>query len=260
MSVDLPVEGGIDTRMDILPIFYCREVTGSDPVILAFAGTGFRFGSELVVTCWHCVKTDADGHGYAAAFAGDDREYVLNPLLDLTRDANGADLASGRLFEPQPNKWPLRLTSQNVAGGADVCTFGYPLTEERLTDSGRAFTLHGRYLEGYVTRSFWYEHPTEGRVPTYEVDMPAPEGLSGAPLLSREGGVRPEVLGVIYGRIEASLIDEFASIDPDTGERRPEVQRLVSFLAAHYSDTLAGLTGPATADQPLATYLAGLSA
>lgn len=181
---------------------------------------------------------------------------MLVPLLDLSRDANGADLASARLFEPQPNKWPLGLTRQNIAGGADVCTFGYPLTEERVGTSGNAFTLHGRYLEGYVTRSFWYEHPKEGRVATYEVDMPAAEGLSGAPLLSRRGGVRPEVVGVIYGRSEAGLIDEFASFDPETGERQPEVRRIVSFVAAHYSDTLARLTGPATENQPLVTHLA----
>jgi hypothetical protein len=79
-------------------------------------------------------------------------------------------------------------------------------------------------------------------------------------LLNRTGGIRPEVAGVIYGRSESGVIDEFASIDPETGERRPEVQRLVSFAAAHYPETLAALRGPATNERPLSEYAASLSA
>lgn len=253
---DLAFESGISLSDDVVPVFYCRERADASPEILDFAGTAFRLGPELVVSCWHCVRTDAERHGYAAAFLEDDGTYLLNPLLDIAQDANGSDLATARLFSPRRNKWPLRVAEKNLAGATDVWTYGYPLTE-RLSDEGR-FRLHGRYLEGYITRSLWLDHPTYGRVGAYEVDMPAPDGISGAPLLRRQGGITPEVVGVVFGLSEAGAIDEFASVDPATGQRTPEIQRLVSFAAVHYTETLANLTGPATANRPLKDFLAEL--
>ena len=80
-----------------------------------------------------------------------------------------------------------------------------PLTER--VDLGRRprFLLAGRYLQGYVTRSFAYEHQEFGRITSYELDMPAPTGLSGAPLL-KVGTM--EVYGVIYGSHSVETIEQ----------------------------------------------------
>jgi hypothetical protein len=78
------------------------------------------------------------------------------------------------------------------------------------------------------------------------------EGLSGAPLVRRPG---LEVLGVILGRYEVGAIEELAIIDPKTAERRPEVQRVVSFALTHFTSTLCELRTPATDGERLADYL-----
>ncbi len=107
-------------------------------------------------------------------------------------------------------------------------------------------------LEGYITRSFYFEHLQYGVVPSYELDMPAPQRLSGAPLFSAVTG---EVVGVVYGTNDVGLVEEFSSVNPETGERKPEIHRIVSFALAHYTDTLRLLTGDATQGLALAEYV-----
>lgn len=80
--------------------------------------------------------------------------------------------------------------------------------------------------------------------------MPAPEGLSGAPLMTLAG----EVLGVVYGTVETASIAEWASVDEE-GKRTPEVQRIVSFAVAHHTDSLLSLSGAATSGRTLREYL-----
>jgi hypothetical protein len=82
--------------------------------------------------------------------------------------------------------------------------------------------------------------------------MPAPGGLSGAPLLKKPSH---EVVGVIYGDHDVGTIDQLARIDPATGERTPEVQRVVTFALAHFTETIKNLQGVATDSLPLAEYL-----
>lgn len=86
--------------------------------------------------------------------------------------------------------------------------------------------------------------------------MPAPAGLSGAPLMLDPGN---QVIGVIYGENDVGTIEELATIDPETQERKPEVVRVVSFALAHFTSTLHALRGPATEDKPLVEYLAAHS-
>jgi len=189
-----------------------------------------------------------------------DGRYRSFELRELAQDAKGSDLALARLQIDIPARMNLQLASVATTSGADVWSYGYPLTTEITDPTGsRRFHLEPRYLQGYVTRGFWHERPRYGAFPSYELDMPAPEGLSGAPVVRVPTlaipGSRPQVVGVVYGRIETGVIEEFVSIDPDTGERRPEVQRVVSFAAAHYTSTLLEASGPATFGHSLAEYI-----
>lgn len=248
------VPGGVGTSYDILPIFFCekRPAPEASPLV-AFAGTGFRLSRDVLITCWHCVARDEDGHGYAVALKRDEG-YRMHPLFDVAKDVNGTDLATAKIFEIDSDPLlGLTLAATPRPGGTDVWTWGYPLTEMILGADGEPVVrLNGRYLEGYVTRSFWYEHEGHGRIEAYECDMPAPRGLSGAPLVIRPG---TEVIGVIHGVHDVGLMEELASVDPETGERIPELQRIVSFALAHYTTTLRDLAGPATDGQPLSSYL-----
>jgi hypothetical protein len=119
-------------------------------------------------------------------------------------------------------------------------------------ESGPRFALNGRLLRGYITRLFRYDDHSLGRISAYELDMLAPEGLSGAPLVYRPGD---SVIGVVYGRHEVGLVDEFSRLDPETGVATPEIQRIVSFGLACDTSTLFALTTPATGDVTLVDHL-----
>jgi hypothetical protein len=245
---------------DILPIFLCEATPAGPLQPVSFVGTGFRVADHILVTCWHCIPETQEGQLLAAVIEVEDGRYRSFELTDLAQDANASDLALARLSIDIPAQMNLQLASVATTSGADVWSYGYPLTTETLGPTGAPrFHLEARYLQGYVTRGFWHERPGYGAFPSYELDMPAPGGLSGAPVVRVQTlanrASRPQVVGVVYGRIETGVIEEFVSIDPDTGERRPEVQRVVSFAAAHYTSTLLEASGPATFDSRLADYI-----
>lgn len=235
---------------DILPIFVVQRVQPAEPK--CFQGTGFIIAPNLFVTCWHCVRAHLpDGGAYAAVIERGEGQYQALYLDNVAQDVNGTDLATANI-ELKPTA-ELTLADHDLAYGTDVWTFGYPLTDERRGPSGGLrFTLNARYLQGYVTRSFYFQHPEYGPTPSYELDMPTPKGLSGAPLVRNRSR---EVVRVIYGTNDAGSIEHFARIDPQTGEREPEIQRIVSFGLAHHTHTIRNLRGPATEGLPLGEYV-----
>lgn len=243
--------GAVVVERDILPVFVVRRGDPVEP--LSLEGSGFLLGSGLFVTCWHCVAKKLEpGLAYAAILPLPNKEYAAVFLADLERDWNGCDLATAKV--PLHASVGLSLAANGVDYGADVWSFGFPLTGLRQArpGGGHSIATDGRYLQGYITRSFFYDHPWFGRVPSYELDMPTPEGLSGAPLILT--GTR-SVIGVVYGSNDVSTIEQFVSIDSETGKREPEVQRITSFGLACFTDSLAALTGKATDGRLLSEFL-----
>lgn len=241
----------VQVDRDILPIFLAPRKEPCEPV--SFQGTGFIIARNVLVTCWHIVSSSPpDDHEYAAIIEIQPGSYKAFFLNNLEQDANGSDLATANIgLGPVLG---LTLGRNSLALGTDVCTFGYPLTDLRQRPGGgRQFVLNPRYLQGYVTRKFHYEHRLFGSVPSYELDMLTPLGLSGAPVIKVN---TKEVFGVVYGSHDVATIEEVARIDPETGKREPEVQRLVSFSLAHYTETLRNLRSTATRGLSLADFLA----
>ena len=225
----------------IVPVFLSR---GEEPV--EFCGTGFLLAKHIFVTAWHCVERSPDpGFGYlgAARVAG---RFVAWPLLLLAQDANGSDLALARV-EAAPGL-RLVLSSEGRLIGNDVWTYGYPFTEPHCEPDGVHFTLHGRALRGYATRTFNFQHHCFGSVTSYELDMPTPAGCSGAPLLL---GNTLEVMGVVYGSHQVQ-----SAGDPGEVSERVSIFS-VTFGLAHRSKTLRAARGPATDGKTLAEYLEG---
>ncbi len=251
---------GFDARRDVLPILMVTE--GEDPDIKAFMGTGFVLGKNVFVTCHHCVSTPLDeGDRYVVAIPveyvqnSEDQTYAgpygIGPLTDIAKDPTGLDLATAKAAF---SSTLLDLSDSSLSMGENIFTYGYPLTEDLPHPvAGRSLTVNGRYLEGYCTTTYYHEVPGYIRTPTYELDMPAPIGLSGAPIVKRDGAAT--VAGVVYGTKDTGTVEEFARIDETTGERTPELQRITTFAVAHYFDSLYNLRGPATDHMPLGEYL-----
>jgi hypothetical protein len=226
----------------VLPIFVAEGDS-----ILGFCGSGFLLGKGIFVTCWHCVSERRTGRRHVVGVLAEGNDSSVVDLRDVEQDAAGSDLAIG-LVEAQPSL-PFRLApAPYVLIGHDVWSFGYPYTDRRLTETGGCeFTLNGRILRGYATRTFPYDHPKGVRVESYELDMPAPKGMSGAPLVMRGGF---EVAGVMFGTHDVELVDD----ECGPGQRY-QTTRVVSFGLAHTAETLRGASTSATKAIPLGDFL-----
>ena len=243
------VQNTSDAYHDVFPIFVARRDTGE---LLSFEGTGFILSPGIFVTCGHCVgkKLERD-LAYGVGLKQSNGGYNVVFPKDLERDGRGADLALGSLqVEPSIS---FELAEEPAPYGTDVWSFGYPLTQpEKGPEGNLKFRLNPRFLQGYITRPFYYQHPSGTIVKSYELDMPTPAGLSGAPLIIV--GTK-KVIGVVYGSHDVATIEQLSRIDPQTGKREPEIQRIISFGLAHYTDTLRNASAIVTNGKSVAEYL-----
>jgi V8-like Glu-specific endopeptidase len=236
------------TMKDIYPIFTLDESTGTP---LTFEGTGFVIADNLFVTCWHCVQQKLSPNvKYAAIAKQEHEEYKGFTFFEVHQDVNGKDLATARVNLKKLND--LKIDGSLRPMGTNVLTYGFPFTHRQKAGDRDFFDLQGRYLEGYVTREIYFNRRGWGIVPSYELFMPCPRGISGAPVIRMQS---TDIIGVIYGTNDVSLIEELASIDPDTGDKTPEIQRIVSFGLAHFGMELYNLITPHTNNLPLGDFL-----
>ena len=227
----------------VLPIFL---VEGDKA--LCFHGSGLLLDKGIFVTCWHCVSASLSGdRRYTVAIPSTGQECALADIKKLERAASGADLAIG-IVDAVPKLRLILAPGPFELMGHDVWSFGYPYTDQKPSNSGGYdFTLNGRILRGYVTRTFLYDHPSGQQVESYELDMPTPSGMSGAPLVLR-GGL--QVTGILFGLHDVEMVDA-----ESMGGHRIQTTRVVSFGLAHTAKTLRAVTTSATKGMPLAEFL-----
>jgi hypothetical protein len=97
--------------------------------------------------------------------------------------------------------------------------------------------LNACLLRGYVTRLKADDRPGQEPVRAYELDMPAPGGISGSPLF-RQAPI--EVLGVVYGEQDQHV---------------PGLGTPVIFSYAHHLSALRAARAAATGNLPLSEHL-----
>jgi len=237
----------------VLPIFKVKKGENQQPVPVNFCGTGFVLESGIFVTCWHCVAGPMkEGEFYAAVLKQVEDKGLRTRCLrleDLAQDSNGADLAVARIdYDPKPS---LILADVFPEAGEDVAAYGYPLISAwplPTADGRRIFEANARYLRGYVTQVFKSDNPNGSVIDSFEIDMPAPRGLSGSPLLKLGTS---EVVGVVYGENRVESIVVASQVDPVTGDRTPETISFTTFALAHWTETLLAARGPALDGSPL---------
>ena len=225
----------------ILPIYVILK-QGSEEQFrpMRFAGTGFIAAPHVFVTCWHCVSDELpEEQTYAVLRYPDGTVHQLSLIV---QDPSGSDLASAHVDIPTWPPFDLVVAPPDVTG-LNVGTIGYPGTHpEEQPDGTLRFDQQGRYFQGYVSRAFTYNPPGQRPVRSYEIDMPCPRGLSGAPLIVTTPEYRGHVIGVIYG----------AHPPFGTESEAGEIKLATTvFALAHYFDTFMALRGPATSDRPL---------
>lgn len=242
---------------EIFPIFEC-DTTTSPPALSRFRGTGFRVrGGDLLITCWHCLEGgDDEGRGLAIASRTQGSDAMtMHPLLDVSQDTNGRDLGTARIFNADtiPGALPLELADASLFAGFDVVTVGFPDTATTAVDGDQKWMVDTRWLQGYLTRVV--EHPTVeyGLMASYEMDMLAPRGISGAPLFLRNSGWA--VYGVMYTVRRSATVEEI-DVEAQTGERANDVRLVTTFSLAAHTELLHDLRGDATEGERLVDWLA----
>lgn len=181
--------------------------------IQAVLGTAFAV-QDQVVTCWHCVR-DAIEQGMEAGLAvkepSDDTDRFVR--VDFKKSLAGHDLAVGRI--PWIPSIKLDLLPRPHEG-MNVYSYGYPLTEKRRDEGSGLpiFKIGRRLLRGYIVRTTVLQVPSFREAVVSELDMPAPAGLSGAPLLriSENGLATSDVIGVVQGQAASDVGTEFAVV------------------------------------------------
>jgi hypothetical protein len=63
------------------------------------------------------------------------------------------------------------------------------------------------------------------------------------------------LIGILYGGNTVARIDQFASTDPDTGEKTPEIQRMEYFGLSHQLGAVSGLSAPFLGQSTIAEFL-----
>jgi len=201
---------------------------------LGVYGSGFLIRSGIFVTCRHCLPDLPDGQRLAVCRKNASGGYDALPLSMIEADSRGHDLATARVQLEADEEWPLY---QGVmVAGMGCWSFGYPLPEIRPeTGQPTTFVLAPRFVRGYVMRRFMGANIGGTAFPCGEVDMTAPPGLSGAPIVF-DGS--DQILGVYFRRHTIKVADE-------------EPAPLYTFALAYDNEILAGLRGSATGGKTL---------
>jgi hypothetical protein len=226
----------------VLPISKFRKLEEGEYQPIAAVGTGFTFGEQTLVTCWHCVRdslNDDEVYAVAARSQGTDQQNYdsVFELSNLERDANGSDLALARIGFSVP--MTLKLASEPAAWGEDVIACGYPMPLNTMDVKTKEplINMNSSLFKGYVTRIRTGDFPGQPETRLYEMDMPAPPGMSGSPVFRSDS---LEVVGVIVS---------------EEGYEVPDTSRQMVFAYAHHLWVLQAAKGAATNNLPLSEYL-----
>ncbi|MBN2186320.1 MAG: trypsin-like peptidase domain-containing protein [Dehalococcoidia bacterium] len=240
---------GVYVENDILPIFVVMNPGTVTPAL--FRGTGFLIAPNILITCWHCVCGSLESGQQYAAVVEERGKYSAHFLINREQHPLGLDLAIARVdLVPKLN---LVLSAKELSPGDEVMTYGYPLTDRLLTDSEHVRShLNARFLQGYVTRSYYYSQPGFVRTPSYELDIPVPHSLYGAPIIKLGS---KEIAGVFFGSLDIPRVERISEVDRESEKQQVEIERVASFGLAHYTDSLWSLRGAVTQGRPLREFL-----
>jgi hypothetical protein len=223
------LSGGVNGSRVVLPVVATDDALKETRGVY---GSGFLVRTGVFITCRHCLPQLPAGQRLAVARRNANGSYEAFPLSDVEPDARGHDLATARVPLDAEEQWPLY---QGVmVAGMSCWSFGYPLPEIRPEPFGpTGFAIAPRFVRGYVMRRYNGAMVGGRSFPCAELDMTAPPGLSGAPILYENSD---QILGVYFGRRSTKVPDE----DPAP---------LYTFSLAYDNEILAGLKGKATGNR-----------
>ena len=183
--------GVADMLRNVLPVVVIESDTAR-PV--SFRGTGFLIGPNIFITCWHCVRDTLHGKQRYAVISKEGPGYSIHNLLNIEQHSEGLDLAIAQIDLVYGQD--LRVSASEALPGDEVIAYGYSPGEGVFAGEQISISrLNPRLMHGYITRSFHYSCPGFVQTYTYELNMPIPNGIYGAPVIKQ---ATSEVVGVVF--------------------------------------------------------------
>lgn len=224
------ISNSISLIDDILPIF----VSYGDGNIISAQGTGFLISNYRLITCWHCIKNKLEENQKYVVAKKINNGYKLFPLGNIEQfKKNDIGIASVGLEQ----KIKLMFSTMVVPYGTNVFTFGYP-DIEKPNQYNDKWLLKPRYFEGYIVRDFFHDYKEYGEASSFELNFPALEGISGAPLIEMHTN---KVIGIIYSNYESITIKDSYEIERPEGKITKETCRIVNMGLSYHVSTIKEL-------------------
>lgn len=233
-----------ELEKNIFPILRYKDgkLCGKNP----FMGTGFLIHCNSLITCMHCVPDELKSGEKYIILQKDGKPHTLE---NLTYHPGGYDLAYANVeINPQTH---IMIATTDAGYGDAVYTIGYPLNNVEVTGDGSyIFKPQMRYLEGCITQIF----ENHKGIPSFELNFAIPIGTSGSPLVRRG---TTEVVGVIYGDHETSMMLDEIEKDANSGKVVSKTSKIINFGLAHIKDTLKSMLDFALDQENVKGYIKG---
>ena len=231
---------------NVLPVVVIESNT-LRPV--SFRGTGFMIAPNIFVTCWQCVRdTLHETQRYAVMFK-EASAYSIHNLLNIEQHSEGLDLAIAQIDLAYGHG--LHICAREALPGDEVIAYGYSPGEGVFAGGQISISrLNPRLMHGHITRSFYYSCPGFVRTYTYELNMPMPSGIYGAPV------IRPatnEVVGVIFAVLDILEAGRPEGIDDVISSNATREKQMMTLGIAHHTDNLRNLQGIPTSGEQVIT-------
>ncbi len=227
---------------NVLPVVVTEPNT-SRPV--SFRGTGFMIGPNVFVTCWHCVRDNLHGKQRYAVIFKEGSGYSIHNLLNIEQHSEGLDLAIAQIDLAYGQG--LRVCASEALPGDEVIAYGYSPGEGVFAGEQISISrLNPRLMHGHITRSFHYSCPGFVQTYTYELNMPIPNGIFGAPVIKQATN---EVVGVVFGVLDIPKAESPQGTGNGIRSGAAREKKMITLGLAHHTDNLQTLRGIPTSSE-----------
>jgi len=224
----------------IVPIFKTGKDT-NDISKYVYLGTGFMLRDNILLTCWHCIKDikiKEDEQISAVIVKEDGSDHKVFQLGHYEQDLNKTDICV--MAHPfKASEYLLKLPKNiDYPFGTTIWTYGYPETTKIYGKD--KLLVPPQFFRGYITRTLEFKGYEEFKdIASYEINIPFPKGLSGAPICTEQ----MEVIGIVYGTNDIATIEEYSESKKEDGnvELVYEKQRIQSYGLAHHTTTILNI-------------------
>lgn len=210
--------------LDVIGSVFTYEVKDGEAKIVHL-GTCFAFRSAItVITAAHVVREE--GRSYRVFFPRTNvfyevSEVVLHPEADIALLRLAPMEVPGVEF-PEEAFWD---GVSNYSLGEDLMSFGFP-SDGPSEDA--ANTPTPRLFKGHIQRIFNYNAHEQWSYLAAELSIPAPGGLSGAPLFRL--GAQEMVVGLVTANAESfAITDSIEEMDSSGNRLRIESRRVLNY-------------------------------